>query len=927
MKNISLVSIFALSACISSKTLDSGTPEESDSGLDETDTYQTGETDPLSDCAEDLEEPLSWFEETTTESLDGALEFGQTHVTKENEHRISASLIANRATLILFAPDTPLPEEIDVRIGAWKNNELIGVLPMSPPSRLPKPLETDISSIPIEPYNEVSWSTLSPYSWFDEGIVLKIGYVENDVLYERVKTLEGLGAPHRFTITRSKILLWGEGEKDTSTMPAGQLLSDYFPTIPTAELRLVESLPWILSEFVVKTDDGPLMVNSEEERLAVTNQDHHWALFKHQFALRHSLANTGRGLVMTGESQGDSSPYSFGTSLHMGWFQRPDGGWQDIDDAPWAAGWTGWTAMWVSECGNGFIHEFGHSMTMAHFTSGTASNWGIADEYPQDGVHLEQHPWGFDTQRNRFRTWYRVDTDGPVFDEDGLLVGKRDPMNGGESPNAATCFPQYTNYHAQQAQEFFQNNKTLIDGDQGVGVYLWDASTGQYIQTTAHESHQEPTSIDVPVVTIIGTLAQTDLETQIYPAIHAISGNVFQLPDPSNSELHQDYHGGQYVLEIEYADTTLERAMIANTVISDNSLGLFSVNLESEREPVEVRLYRSQESAYPNLDDSDLELMYSRTIEVPNTHPSVTTIGKGNHANSQLNLSYRCEQGFNCENRKAESLWDISTPLRFADLESQTTSPSVCGEEDSFTVLSIPIVNLDGETATAIVHSQRILRNGQQERAFPINDETPWLSSPDLQQGLRVWLPWEENSNLDAGLWKTDGSFIVEGFTADGLFSQTPIDISVQIYDRIAVDLSSEYKTLGLETADSSMYFLCQDPNIGPSSRMWWGTWDGWTELSVPVVNTSTGENTILYVTAQQDELGSRWEMNAGRSAGNNQHHVVVQVLPNMNTHLTPGQEYTTPQSSPLLIDGHRWHDPDAEDLISTFAFSLTYTP
>ena len=57
-----------------------------------------------------------------------------------------------------------------------------------------------------------------------------------------------------------------------------------------------------------------------------------------------------------------------------------DGSYEDLNNAPWAAGWTGWTGIWLGECGNAFIHEVGHSGTLLHFVDGTAAAWGIADE-------------------------------------------------------------------------------------------------------------------------------------------------------------------------------------------------------------------------------------------------------------------------------------------------------------------------------------------------------------------------------------------------------------------------------------------------------------------------------------------------------------------------------------------------------------------
>lgn len=61
------------------------------------------------------------------------------------------------------------------------------------------------------------------------------------------------------------------------------------------------------------------------------------------------------------------------------------------------------------ECGNTISHEIGHSMTLSHFTSGSAASWGISDEYPDDGTQLEGHPWGYDSPSRQFRTLFEAD--------------------------------------------------------------------------------------------------------------------------------------------------------------------------------------------------------------------------------------------------------------------------------------------------------------------------------------------------------------------------------------------------------------------------------------------------------------------------------------------------------------------------------------
>ena len=143
----------------------------------------------------------------------------------------------------------------------------------------------------------------------------------------------------------------------------------------------------------------------------VASDTDHWSIMKHQFVLRGSLANTGRGFALTGEAEGDSSPYSSGTWVGIGWFRAEDGAYYDLDD-PGVVGWTGWTGL--EHLGQPVRQrldssEVGHSFTLEHFVEGTAAQWGIFEEYPLDGVQLATHLWGYDTVRRQLRTWYRVD--------------------------------------------------------------------------------------------------------------------------------------------------------------------------------------------------------------------------------------------------------------------------------------------------------------------------------------------------------------------------------------------------------------------------------------------------------------------------------------------------------------------------------------
>lgn len=909
---------------------DSATDLPPDSPLDlSSDSSPDLPGDPLEVCRERLVQALEWPVAHPEQDLLGSVELGQTHVIGSDDQRLAPPVVAERATALLFTPDVGLPADTALSVAAFDDGTLLGVLPMAPPGELRSPLEQDITPVELAPYSTSAWSALLPWPWLARGVELEIGHVDDSgVLRRHLHRFEDLAAPHRFTVTRTKIVLFGEPEFTTDTLPATRVARDFFPALPFAELRFVDSLPWRLNEIVVSGSSGPVLVQSEQERLDATDGEDHWTILKHQVALRMSLANTGRGLAATGGSDGDSSPYSFGTSVAMGWFRRPDGSYADIDDAPWAAGWTGWTAMWANECGNGFIHEVGHSLTLAHFTGGAAASWGIADEYPQDGVNLASHPWGYDTVRDRFRTWYRVNAGGPV--DDAGLVGKRDPMNGGEAANGATCFPQYTAYHARKAQAWAQRSPTIRSDAARAGVFLWDHEAGHYEPSVPDPSHELPIAVDVPVATLIGTLGQGDGVSRIYPPVFTASGNAFELPAPVGSDLPGAYAGARWFLEIEYADESVDHALIARGAIDDTGLYLFSVNLALDDLPVAARLYRGA-AGYPDLVVDTATLVHSVDIVPPPiAFDPVVRVGHGALGNAELTLTERCQPTINCADRRVESRWRVADGQLHFEPPVAAAPAAVCGDSDAYTVLEIPVRREDGATATLIAHAQRVVNSGGQYVATRLNDNTPWFDRPDLSQALAVWLPWEANSSLVTGRYTNDGPFIVTGLLDGEPSSQTPILIDLELIGLTLADLSAgEYAGPPLTSPDSSMYFLVRDAAVGPASRVWWDDGvEGPTRLTVPVIDAHDGQPVSLYVSAQQREgAGARFDLNAGRGAGNNEHRVVLWVDPAQNTHLVAGHTYQSPSSAPLVIEGRRWHAPNAERLEGVFAFDIDYTP
>ena len=577
-------------------------------------TTETSTTGPLP-CAEALVPALEWFDVDPIATWEGSLELGQTHVIREVEDRLAPSLSAERETLLLFHPTEAIEEAVDVRVAAFAGEDLLGVLAMSPPSQLPQALEQGLTSVTLDPYSVSAWSANLPWSWMMEGVELRIAHLDDAGLTQRTTALTGLAPPHVYTINHTKTMYFGGGEEDLSTLPGPRLAQDHFSTVPGAELRLVEVTPWRLDELVVNTDQGPRLVRSEGERQSTTNSVDRWDLLKYQVSLRHSLANTGRGLSLVHPWEGDSSPYSYGTSLGMGWVVNDDGSWSDLNNAPYAAGWTGWTSIWLSECGNTLTHELGHSYTLLHFVAGTSAAWGIEDEYPLDGVNLPDHPWGYDTTRRALRTWYEVTSAGPVDDGYGLS-GKHDPMNGGDSANALHCYPQYTAYTAGWIQDWATGAPTLMDVQGTPGAYLWNAEAKQYDLVEASSSDGEPLAVDVPVLTFVGTLGNADEACQTYPPRRASLGNVFALPDPEDPDLPSVFDGAQWFVEILYAVGRVERGLIARSEIAaaDVSMYLYSFNIKAEDDPIQVDLLRSP-TGHPSIDISAAERVHTRIIE------------------------------------------------------------------------------------------------------------------------------------------------------------------------------------------------------------------------------------------------------------------------------------------------------------------------
>jgi hypothetical protein len=883
-------------------------------------------------CADQVEWPLAWFEQAPNGTFSGSMEFGQTHLIASNETRRAPKLTAQREALVLFTPETHTAEDADVRVAVYREGEQVHVLRAQPPSQIPALLEQQLTEVPLEPYSRTAWSFVLPYAWVAEGTVLHIGIEDEAGLFVFEHELSDLSPPHIYTISRTKMVLFGTPDDPTQTAEAHKLAHDFFSVAPTASLRFVDALPWRLSEIVVRTADGPRLVRSEAERLNATDGRNRYGLFRHHISFRHNLANTGRGLVLTGESDGNNSPFGLGTSVGMGWLRDENGAYRDINNGGVAGGWTGWSALWLGECANVFVHEVGHSMTFLHFTDGTANRWGIGEEYPQDGTNLVGHPWGYDTGRRLIRTWYRVNRNGPVSNDQGL-VGKRDPMNGGEAPNAVTCFPQYTAFHAQKGQQFMSGRPTLRAVDGVAGAYLWNSDLHRYDPFDVPANHQQVTDVDVPIMLLTGTLGNAAEACQTYPPIHAASGNVFALPDPAADDL-EGYEGARYFLEIDFADAPTRRALINVGEITDTTMYRYSLNVAAEDRPVEVRLMLSP-TGYPEVDVEAAVLQHTRPLSPPDLPvPAVIVAGDGHLKGGEITLGKLCSPGVDCAERSRSMHWLAGDrAVHFQAPGIDDPGAPMCSEHGNRTVLILPVINGDGDRAQVTVYGQRIVASAGQQVAVPLTDRTPWLRGPSQTQSLKLWLPYQANRDLEEGQWFTEQPFLIDRLIDGEWADRIELNLNVEQLAVTEIDLSeASFQTENVDSprgddGASSVYYVVADPSMGPTQRVWWNGPADPVQLTVPVRDVETLELKTLTLNAWKVACGDRWDLNSGQINWPCDNHAELQVAGDQNEALLPGHTYVSPGSSPLRLSARRWHAPGANSVLAEHNYRVTYTP
>ena len=174
----------------------------------------------------------------------------------------------------------------------------------------------------------------------------------------------------------------------------------------------------------------------------------------------------------------------------------------------------------------------------------------------------------------------------------------------------------------------------------------------------------------------------------------------------------------------------------------------------------------------------------------------------------------------------------------------------------------------------------------------------------------------EKNKGLAPGRYRSLHGYAVSAFKNGAIFHRIPINIDLTVHQATDVEIPPNYESEGLAIPEgdpkSSLYYVFEDGNIGPSGSKWWGD-DSGNLLAVPVVDQNTGDATVLALRAHKIACGTWWEINTGQSAEwGCTHKVHLQLEEGANDALVSGHTYSSPGSHPVVIKGIRWHQPNA---------------
>lgn len=720
----------------------------------------------------------------TPVSLAGTLEFGQTSIVGQTETRTAPQPAEGRSTLLLFTPDTAVADTRNVFVEATLNGVPMGRLYMKRPSTLAGYAEDRLATSVLPRYSTQAWSVQMPGGWIQPNLGLSVGFddVRDDEkrVYEHrlAGALPSLAAPSEFQVTRTKILLMEGPGSNADTRPAETVADELYARAPLAKFSLVDYLPARWDYYIAPWTPGTTIGEANvPTRIDSTAQIEPYVYANQITATAALLSRAGRGQGLRALSESAASvpdpitrfppvtPLADATAMTEGRYRDANG--ELVEPRPadrpgyWQPGWA--KIHWNYECDPEMTRAFGMSLGLTNDDVVERRTWSASDAQP------------FDTIRGVFRTWYAA-SDGFVLPHsDANLAGRNDPVSrplASEPPDSQSCHSPYTNVTTARMQNWLDGSPTIRNVNGTPGIYGWNPATRTYSPVTPNYAQFDvdwtegdlqlaPEQVDVPVVTLMGTIAADTYTgaSQIYPPMYAASGNTFVMPELGRAA--PAYGIGRYAIRVTYANGQQRVFAISQEHVT-YGLYMFAFNLPLGDDPREVTLFRLatnfSEVPATNLALTGHTQLFTRTIEPPASLPAVVTRGGNPLVEARTAMVNDLCTAQVCEKESVNVAWhpDDGSQLYFTASESAygaTTADAKATVEPMR--LEVTMVGPDGTPRTVVfraVRSVNTTANGF--RQAPANYWTGMEPLTDNLHRLDIWAHADDNAALPAGEYR-----------------------------------------------------------------------------------------------------------------------------------------------------------------------------
>lgn len=713
--------------------------------------------------------------------LAGTLEFGQTSIVGQEETRTAPRPAEGRSTLLLFTPAASMADTRNVFVEATLNGVPMGRLYMKRPSTLAGYAEDRLTASVLPRYSTQAWSVQMPGGWIKPNISLSVGFdeVRDDEkrVYEHrlAGALPSLAAPSEFRISRAKILLMEGPDSNADTRSAEAVADELYARVPFAKLSFVDYLPARWDYFIAPRAPGGTAVGQPsvptQINTAAQIDPFDYANQVTANAVLTSRANRGQGLRAVVESFAVESqitnptPFADATAVSEGRYLDANGQFADPTTSARGGDWQqGWAKIrWNHECNSEMTRALGTSLGLTYNDVSESLSWSASDAQP------------YDTIRGVFRTWYAA-ADGFVLPPSASgLAGRNDPVSVRfvyDPPDSQSCHSPYTNVTTARMQNWLDGSPTIRNVDGTPGIYGWSPATRTYIPVTPNyvpvgpdwtegDLQLAPEHVDVPVVTLIGTIAADahPAANQIYPPMYAASGNTFAMPELGQAA--PAYGIGRYAVRVTYANGQQRVFAISQEHVT-YGLFMFAFNLPLGDDPREVTLFRLatnfSEVPATNLALTGHTALFTRTIDAPSALPAVVTRGGNPLVEARTAMVNGLCTTDVCDKESVNVAWHPDDGSQLYFTASDGAYGATVADENARIEpmrLSVTMVGQDGTPHTVVFRAVRSVNTAASGfRHTPANYWTGLEPLADNLHRLDIWAHADDNSALPAGEYK-----------------------------------------------------------------------------------------------------------------------------------------------------------------------------